>query len=1418
MASLDVIRTLTIRAKTEGVDQSASSMDKLKSSTEGVANASVKLEKSTMSVDAALAKTRRTIDGAAKAQQDLAQVQKVLNASREAGRISQDEQNKLMQQAVRHFNSASQATGAHAKVMQELSTVSRGLAGNLGAVGGIMAAMGPVGLAIGVAIAAVTLGFGLAAKAALNFADELGKLADTAETIGFTVEQLKALEVAAADVGISGEQLSGIMEKFSVTLGKAREGDDATLKSLNRLQAGLADAVRSAGTAPEKFQLVLDALGKVDTATAAVSAREIFGKSGLAAIRLAGTNLNELVKNMNAIDKAAIANAKSFDAIGDSVNKNFAQAGTNIKSTFAGPVLDALDPISKIILELSRSFVMLGQTLGQGVLGSVWDSFVGGAQEALIQLSTLNIEIANLGAGAAFQNLGQRLFGPQVTAAITLVIELLKSLGESILALISLFASLNRAAVAALTFNLVGNFQEQLNNAGAAVTRLGAAYESAANAAADAAPKIANANSAAQQTGRSLIGPVENWVRYGVQVDGVIRSSEKWLDQQGKLPPKLNASTNAMGKQTKAAKENNDVMKELGQIAGQLGSSLVSAFLKGDNAAKALKGTLQSISSSAASTAINKLVTGDFAGAAVSGAISLGAAVGSFLFGDDEDEKRAEAEAQRQAEIRKQQLEQLRQAQEAFAKMADEIAAFNRAVSGLTEGTLPAAIRDILRTGQTLIDAAAAAHDDAAVASIGQAASSGVLRLMTEFFLEFPDLIAEFGSSGGPLAEARDSIDGLMDQFFSLSDSIVEFGRRTGSAEDETQRHAALQVAAIKAVLATLDGVAAPLSDIAQELASVKAKADLLDEALVKLGISAEDAAIIVDIKLNEALARLRGQFLAPLIADINRLAGADWINQAEALLTQVAQLNADATALGLQTALIQEFFVRSAQEIVDSNELVGNSFLTLQRMLGTAGGALHEFNAEVANAADTIVRSAREIADAIQANEDRLFNAIHRSDSLADQLARFDLAAQREREAEIAAGGQALASLERALAQERINIILDFQEQQRQAQNQANDDAQRAAEEAARILKEAVDFIAEQTKRIADFISDFLSGPESILKPSEQLAEAQSHFADELALAASGNRDALSNITGTASNTIDAIRRYFGSGATGQAMIQQILDQLEALPSQLTPEEFIVDNLTPPINGVGDAVIDQTDILAALLEGIRLALESGDAQAFAIALLPAFDRLDTTMDQALSFQELVTALGNDINLNTLQSIFSTLDLNGDQLLQSSELNRAATQGVGNSVQQSLTLLDYLRSIDFHVSYCDHLATILTYLIGIANWAPGSSHAAGGWITGGTPGRDSVRGMLMPGEFVVRQPVARNNPWLSEFNQTGIYPTPGNDNNSFVGAIHGLERSLLRGIAALIETQLQTAGIISKPIQEANKLTRTRRGEKKKAA
>jgi hypothetical protein len=921
---------------------------------------------------------------------------------------------------------------------------------------------------------------------------------------------------------------------------------------------------------------------------------------------------------------------------------------------------------------------------------------------------------------------------------------------------------------------------------------------------------------------------------------------------------------------SKKIKELKEDYKEIESAITSFGNTLITSMLSGATATEALGKAMEGLGKqlinigltdfsksiskqiSALLPGLGSILGGAFGGLATAG-IGIGVSlIGKLFSGDNEEAKK--------------QQDELKKAKEAWAGMTGELTKFNNAATGVQIGDLTKSLEQLQQQMETLGRAAFKAEDFAAVAKLSATFTAFRFTSATKFVNEdLPNFISSLNTAG-TLSNAAvkgvrdfgDSVQGVFTDIQTAGGALAELGG-DGNLFPQVL---ALTQAARKAALGMIE-VNEPLTDMAKQIADLRAKASALPKVLMDLGMNAADAATVIDEQLNASLKKLADTFLNDLVRQINSLAKGDWINEAEDLAKKVDQMRRDAAELGISTSLISTFFVLSAQKIVDESQLVGDRFLALQRMLGLAGTGLHEFKEAVEDTADAIKRSTEEIKRAIESNEDRLFNSLHRTDSLADELARFDLAAKREREAEIRAGGEALASLERALAQERLNIINDFFAKEAEAAKNAADAAaaeakrardaeieatKRAEEEKARILKEAQDFLDGALRNIQDFITGFLSSAESTLPPSQQMAVAQQAFASQLAKAQAGDRDALTGITQNAQDVIDSVRRYLGSTAAGQSIINQMLAQLQGLPGQLSAEQFIVEGVTEAIESSTTAITTattvQTDALSILLNQLKLATGSGDPQAIAIALLPLFNTLDTSVNGLLDLNEFMTGLRGMATDSALRDMFTRLDTDQSGSLSQLELIKIATQGTttglipidkdGKDANNLLqTTADRIAAGTAETSLWlsqiwsllnriyDNISTSnswLAWLGQIAAWAPGSSHAMGGAITGGIPGRDSVRGLLTPGEFVIREPVARHNAWLAEFNRTGLVPGHAANDNTIASSIVKLERSMMRGIAALIEAQFEAAGITAKPLHEANKLNRTRRGEKKKVA
>ena len=207
---INAIRRVQIDATTRGVDEATAKLNKLAGAQGNLAVVSDRSTKAQLSMERALERMQRQYDQAYRAQQALAKVERDLAAARAQGLVSQQRASEIMQAAIRYHNGGAQAVTAQAvtaqaRAMQELAARAGGLSSSLAAAGATLGAMGPMGLAVGIALGAATLGFKQAADAALSLADRFGKLKDFSETTGVTITQLQALEQA----GLAGRRLGG---------------------------------------------------------------------------------------------------------------------------------------------------------------------------------------------------------------------------------------------------------------------------------------------------------------------------------------------------------------------------------------------------------------------------------------------------------------------------------------------------------------------------------------------------------------------------------------------------------------------------------------------------------------------------------------------------------------------------------------------------------------------------------------------------------------------------------------------------------------------------------------------------------------------------------------------------------------------------------------------------------------------------------------------------------------------------------------------------------------------------------------------------------------------------------------------------------------------------------------------------------
>jgi hypothetical protein len=358
----------------------------------------------------------------------------------------------------------------------------------------------------------------------------------------------------------------------------------------------------------------------------------------------------------------------------------------------------------------------------------------------------------------------------------------------------------------------------------------------------------------------------------------------------------------------------------------------------------------------------------------------------------------------------------------------------------------------------------------------------------------------------------------------------------------QQQRIAQLTQDATEATAVLLEATAGPQGEFNQRLNSINQAFVRAAQAIRDLGGQADETTQ----QLVNALNRLRADVFEGLQREINELQGRGWVNQVADVMKRFNEAAAIFTdTLGgiteEQVSTLAQFRHLAIQNIINENQLVGESFNELVASLGPLGDGLHEFVAtldETAVALNETAVAARDVTSTVRELTARQIAADFAAGgirgSLEERLMLFDVQAQTQREQEIAAGGQELARLEQVLATERIAIIREF-----------NDNV---IEEQQRSEQERLDTIRRANQQIADYLNGLLTGAGSPLSPRARLLRAQAEFNQQLLLAQGGNLEALQGITTVAETLRTAAQAFYGSSRAYVDIFNSIQGQLSTL------------------------------------------------------------------------------------------------------------------------------------------------------------------------------------------------------------------------------------------------------------------------------
>ena len=180
---------------------------------------------------------------------------------------------------------------------------------SLGGVGGVLASLGPAGVAAAAGIGALSAGLALLYRAAGDAIETFGTLTDQAAQLGIAFDRFQALQYGFAAVGVEADQLTRGLTKFNDAIGQMlAKGEDAPKElqiAFARLGISVKDLQGIGGDTYQALLLVADGMATLGTrAEQTAVAGDLFGIKNAKLI-------DELVKGRGVIEDYSAAAARS---------------------------------------------------------------------------------------------------------------------------------------------------------------------------------------------------------------------------------------------------------------------------------------------------------------------------------------------------------------------------------------------------------------------------------------------------------------------------------------------------------------------------------------------------------------------------------------------------------------------------------------------------------------------------------------------------------------------------------------------------------------------------------------------------------------------------------------------------------------------------------------------------------------------------------------------------------------------------------------------------------------------------------------------------------------------------------------------------------------------------------------------------
>jgi hypothetical protein len=345
MAITDVIKRLIYRYSVEGADKVVAANRDVAASGEQVAKTSEKQTQASLSLEKSFNNLERRFNAQVRAQQDYAKVQKTVQDAVGQNAALHARGQAVLALAAKHYENASVSGRAYAATQGQIMASATALNSRLGGIGAVLGAIGPAGIAAGAGIAGVALAFSQLTAGVNALADRSGKMVDFAQTVELTTGQVRALNIAGAQVGIDADKIATNFEKFANEVEQAKDGQGKLFAELVKIDPALARQLTQARDLAEAWDILGKAQQRLGGASAAIGLnRAAFGRGGAGMGRL--QDESSRAGGIAGLERGAAGGVgdfaddalKRWDAAGDEINEKSKQVRDGFVAIFADDV------------------------------------------------------------------------------------------------------------------------------------------------------------------------------------------------------------------------------------------------------------------------------------------------------------------------------------------------------------------------------------------------------------------------------------------------------------------------------------------------------------------------------------------------------------------------------------------------------------------------------------------------------------------------------------------------------------------------------------------------------------------------------------------------------------------------------------------------------------------------------------------------------------------------------------------------------------------------------------------------------------------------------------------------------------------------------------------------------------------------